>query len=144
MIFLLGYDMPMTQGGHDFYCIERPHGSLAGLASLEHPAGRNIWRQFASQAPTCCSLPRLGSSESWLRQPCFEAYRKIVRKLLMRHLIAVLGLTLHVHRCSFARARGLFLPLNHQPRCKGTAGQPVFVRSGVAQSISRPALLDFL
>ena len=38
----------------------------------------------------------------------FEAYRKIARKLLKRHLIVVLGLTLHVNRCSLARATGPF------------------------------------
>ena len=40
-------------------------------------------------------VSRLGSSESWLRRPVFEAYYKIARGLLMRHLIVVLGLILH-------------------------------------------------
>ena len=52
----------------------------------------------------------LGSSKSWLHHPCFEAHRKIVRKLLIRHLIVVLGPTLHVNRCSLARASGPFPP----------------------------------
>ena len=38
MFFLLGFDLPMSQVGHNFYFIERPHGSLAGLDSPEHPA----------------------------------------------------------------------------------------------------------
>ena len=41
-------------------------------------------------------VPRVGSSNSWLRQPCFEAHRKFTRKLLMRHPIVDLGLTSHV------------------------------------------------
>ena len=51
-------------------------------------------------------VSRLGSSMPWLRQPFFEAFRKITRKLLMRHLIVVLGLTLDVYRCSLARTTG--------------------------------------
>ena len=140
MVFMPGNDMPVTQGRHDFYCIELPHESLAGHAFLEHPAGRNICRLFVSQASTCFSLPRLGSSKSWLRQLCFGAYRKVARKPLMRHLIVVLGLALHVYRCSLARARGLFHPRQLLPRCKGTARKFVSKRSGVAQSISGPAL----
>ena len=58
-----------------------------------------------SQATTFFSQ---GSSQSWLRRPAFEANRKIAWELLMRHLIVVLGLTLHVNRCSLARATGLF------------------------------------
>ena len=50
----------------------------------------------------------LGSSKSWLRHPFFEAYRKHVLKLLMRHLIVVLGLKFHINRCSLARAAGPF------------------------------------
>ena len=42
-------------------------------------------------------VSRLGSSKFWLRQPVFEAYRKNPRKLLMRHLIVVLGRTLKHH-----------------------------------------------
>ena len=53
-------------------------------------------------------VSRPGSSKSWLRQPCFETYRKMARKLLMRQLIVVLGLTSHVYRCSLARATGPF------------------------------------
>ena len=49
-------------------------------------------------------VSRLGSSKLWLCHPVFEANRKIDRKLLKRHLIVVLGLTLHVNRCSLARA----------------------------------------
>ena len=55
-------------------------------------------------------VSRLGSSVSWLRQPLFEAYRKVSRKLLIHHLIVVLGLTLNVYRCSLARATGHFCP----------------------------------
>ena len=53
-------------------------------------------------------VSRLVSSKSWLRQPCFEAYRKIARKFLMRHLIVVLGPAFHVYRYSLARATGPF------------------------------------
>ena len=53
-------------------------------------------------------ISRLGSSLSWLREPFFEAYRKISRKLLMHHVIVVRGLTLHGYRCSLARATGPF------------------------------------
>ena len=54
---------------------------------------------------------RPGSSKSWLRHPCFDAYRKIDRMVLMRHhLIVVLGLTFHVNRCSLARATGPDFP----------------------------------
>ena len=66
------------------------------------------FKSHDTQASTCLCL---GSSGSWLRHPCFEAYRIIVRKLLMRHLIVVLGLTLQVNRCSLARAtRPVFFP----------------------------------
>ena len=76
-----------------------------------------------SQASTCSSLGssksclrhpcfevyrKLGSSKYCLRHPCFEAHRKISRELLMRRPIAVLGLTLHVNRCSLASAMGPF------------------------------------
>ena len=54
-------------------------------------------------------VSRLGSPESWLRQSAFDAYRRIAWKILMmRHPIVVLGLTFNVHRCSLARATGLF------------------------------------
>ena len=43
--------------------VERPEAlqapltrSIAGLPTLEHPTGRNFWRQFPSQAPTCFIL----------------------------------------------------------------------------------------
>ena len=61
------------------------------------------FKSHDSKASTCFSH---GSSKSWLRYPRFEAYRKISRKLLMRNLIVVLGLTFHVKRCSLARATG--------------------------------------
>ena len=53
-------------------------------------------------------VSRLGSSKSWLRRPCFVTYRKIARKLLMRHRIVVLGVILNMYRCSLARATGPF------------------------------------
>ena len=53
-------------------------------------------------------VSRVGRSESWLRQPPFEAYRKIAWKLQMRHPIVVLRLKLYVYRCSLARATGPF------------------------------------
>ena len=63
------------------------------------------FKSHDSQASTCSSP---GSSESWLRHPCFEVYRKITRKLLKRHLIVILGLKLHVNRFSLARTTGPF------------------------------------
>ena len=56
-----------------------------------------------SQTSTCFSL---GSSKFWLRHTCFRAYRKSARKLLMRHPVVFLGLTLHVNRCWLARVTG--------------------------------------
>ena len=35
--FCLGITFRRRKGGMIFYCIERPHGSLAGLTSLEIP-----------------------------------------------------------------------------------------------------------
>ena len=59
-----------------------------------------------SRASTCFSLE---SSKSWLRHPCFEAFRKIAWKILMRHLI-----TLHVNRCSLASHRAFYLLLQRR------------------------------
>ena len=78
MVFLPGYDLPMTQGGHDFL-LHRTAArqsrrsrfalGLAGLASLEHPACRNTWRQFSSQTWTLSrsSLSRIPEN---FRGPC--------------------------------------------------------------------------
>ena len=87
-----------------------------------------------SKASTCFSL---GISKSWLHHPCFEAYRKTARKLLMRHLIVFLGLTLHVNRYSLARATGPFF--SHGCFCLVKVnGWPVSERPGMAQSVSGP------
>ena len=73
------------------------------------------------QASTYFSL---GSSKSWVRKPAFEAYRKISRKLLMRHPIVVLGLTLRVNRCSLARSREQRSP----PKGTGSRASSAYVQ----------------
>ena len=85
-------------------------------------------------------VSRLGSSRSWLRQSCFEAQRKIARKVLMCHLIVVPELTLNVCSCSLTRATGPFT--SHGSFCfvKENGRAPVSERSGVEQIIFGPAL----
>ena len=61
----------------------------------------------------------------------------------MRHLIAALGLTLNVYRCSLEIATGLFS--SHGSFCLvAKAGKAVSGRSEEAQSISKSALSDSL
>ena len=55
----------------------------------------------------------------------FEAHRKIARELLMRHLVAVLGLTLDVEVLAFESHGAFFDPRQLMPRTKGKAGQTV-------------------
>ena len=86
------------------------------------------FKPHASQASTCSSF---GSSNTWLRHPCFGVYRKIAWKLLMRHFIVILGLKLHENRCSLARGTGHFPPTGASASWKWTT---VSERSGVAQS----------
>ena len=111
---------------------------------LARAASRSQFSDILLRKPRLALISRLESSESWLRLPCFEAHRKIARKLLMRHLSAVLGLKFYVYRCSLARATGPF-SLNGSfflveiYSSKGTAGKSVSGRSGVAQSSSGPA-----
>ena len=61
---------------------------------------------------------RVGSSKSWLRQHSFEAYCKIARKLLIRHLIVVLGLTLDCTSARPREPRGLLPPTAATAPCK--------------------------
>ena len=81
-------------------------------------------------------VSRLESPESRLRQPAFEAYRKIARKLLMSHLIAVLKLKLDVYRCSLTREPRFFsshgsycLVQRERPTASETAPLKKYVRS---------------
>ena len=82
--------------------------SLAGLASLERPAGRNLGGHFLRKHRLAL-ISRVGSSRSWLLQPCLEAYQKNSRKMPLRHLIVVLGMTLNVYKFSLAKATGPFV-----------------------------------
>ena len=81
-------------------------GEALSSTSFPHQKSR---RSCFARAPTrsqfcdsflrklCLALvSRLGSSKLLLRKPCFEAYRKIAPKLLMRHFAVVLGLTLYM------------------------------------------------
>ena len=111
-------------------------------SSTSHPHQK--YRPFFALAPSLSQIcdsfvrelrlafvSRLGNSKSWLRQPFFEAYRKISQKLLMRNPVVVLGLTLDVYRCSLARTTGPFSshssfwlvqrkrPGKPSPRCTG-------------------------
>ena len=88
--------------------ISRPWGCPCLRPLLRAPAYLQCVGGLKShdlRASTCLSR---GSSESWLRHSCFEAYRKIAQELLMRHLFVVLGLALHVNRCSLASPTGPF------------------------------------
>ena len=102
-----------------------PHQKCRRSSFARAPSRSQFGDSFLRE-PRLALVSRLGSSKSWLRQPFFEAYRKILRKLLMGHLTVVLGLTLNVHRCSLARAKG---PLSSYgellPRAKGTTGRTV-------------------
>ena len=118
--------LPSIQSTHDVSSLDQINRGL-GIA---HVSGlyfacqltSNIggFKSQDSQASTCFSPRR---SKSWLRHPVFEAYRKITRKLLMRHLIGVLKLKLHVNRCSLARATG---PFSFASLQKERPGLPVF------------------
>ena len=105
----LGIYGPAIPSTHDASSL----GQIKHGLEIVHMSGLNFACQLTSNvggfkshdsyASTCFSH---GSSKSWLRNPCFEAYRKISRKFLMRHLAVVLGLTMHVNRFSLARATG--------------------------------------
>ena len=82
---------------------QKPSRSCLARAPGRSQFGDNWFRELR-----VALVPRLGSSKSWLRQPCFEAHHKIARKMLMRHLIFILGLTLHMYRCSFTSPTGPF------------------------------------
>ena len=57
----------------------------------------------------------------------------------MRHHIVVLGLTLHVYRCSLVRAtRPFFSHGSFWPRAKGTAEQPVSRGQGCHNQFLNP------
>ena len=102
---------PAIPNAHDASSLSQKNHGLEVL----HVSGLNFacqlsfnaggFKSLDSQASTCFSL---GSFKSWLRHPCFGAYRKPSRKPLRRHLVVVLGLTLHVNRGSLARATGPF------------------------------------
>ena len=102
----LGLYGPAIPSAHDASSL----GQIKHGLEIVHVSGLNFacqltsnvggFKSHDSRASTCFSL---GSSKSWLRHPCFEAYRKIARELLMRHLIVVLGLTLHVRKQVLSR-----------------------------------------
>ena len=102
--------------------------ALSSISSPHQNSRRSCFARALSRLLFCVTflrklrlalVSRLGSSESWLRKPFFEAHRKIARELLMRHLIFDLGLTFHVHRCSLPRAKKKFLARKLLSRCKG-------------------------
>ena len=69
-------------------------------------------------------VSRHGSPGSWLRKSAFEANRKISRKLLIRHPVVVLGLTLKLHdsrRLGLCLAKAKFVS---SPRSFVTPGGP--------------------
>ena len=110
-VFLPGYDLPMAQGSNDILL----HRTVARKSRRTRFAIAPSRSQYL--AAVCFASSDLLLSfttrkpRSWLRQRYFGAYRKIARKLLMRHLIVVLGFKFHVYRCSLARARGPSSPM---------------------------------
>ena len=116
----LGINGPANPSTHEASSL----GQLKHGLEVVDVSGLNFARQLISnigcfrwhdsRALTSFSL---GSSKSSLRHPYFEAYRKIARKLLMRHLIVVLRLTFHANRCLLARVTGpIFSPRKLLPR----------------------------
>ena len=90
-------------------CLHKEQSEVSKMTKRERSWGEAYLQCGRLQVARLASADLLKSrSLSWLRHPCFEAYRKIARKLLKRHLIVVPWLKLHVNRCSLARATGPF------------------------------------
>ena len=134
----LPWSSETSRRGPELYKLPSPEVSQVLLRSSTQPVA--IWRQFPSQASTCFSLttrklevlaaPTLLRS---LSQNCSEAADAPPHRCPWAHIARVQVLARESHGA-------FFLPRQLLPRAKGTAGQTVSERSGVAQSISGPAL----
>ena len=71
-------------------------------------------------------VSRLGCSKSWLRNPCFETYRKNAQKMPMRHPIVVFGLVYCARVQALAReSNGAYVPQRQLlPRERERLGNP--------------------